>query len=109
MLLCGELLDQLLVELSARRGQRDHSVAGLVSVGGVERRRDDVHPKEHARPAAVRLVVDLAVPERRRVAVVEQPKLELGTENGSQRPLLGEPGERVRDEREDIDSQSEGE
>ena len=60
-------------------------------------------------PPPYGLVVDLAVPERRRVAVVEQPELELGAEHGSERPLLGEPGERVRDEREDIDSQSEGE
>ena len=84
-------------------------MAGLVSVGDVQRRRDDVDPQDHARAAAVRLVVDLAVPERRRVAVVEQAELELGSEHGSERPLLGEPGERVRDEREDIDSQSEGE
>jgi hypothetical protein len=109
VLLCGELFDQLLVELTALRGQRDHPVAGIVSVGCVQRRRDDVHPQDHARAAAVRLVVDLAVPERRRVAVVEQAKLELGSEDGSERPLLREPGERVRDEREDIDSQSEGE
>jgi hypothetical protein len=51
----------------------------------------------------------LAVPERRRVAVVEQPELELGAKDRGERPLLGEPGERMRDEREDIDSQSEGE
>jgi hypothetical protein len=49
------------------------------------------------------------MPERARIAVIEQVKLELGAEDGSDRPLLGEPGKRVRDEREDIDSQSEGE
>jgi hypothetical protein len=49
------------------------------------------------------------MPERARIAVVEQVKLELGSEDSSDRPLLGEPGERVRDKSEDIDSQSEGE
>jgi hypothetical protein len=44
--------------------------------------------------------------ERRRVAVVEQAKLELGSEDSRERPLLGEPGERVGDKREDIDAQS---
>ena len=83
-------------------------MAGAVAVGRLERGRDDVDAQHHARAAAVRVVVDLAVPERRRVAVVEQPKLELGAEHGSERTLLGEPGERVRDEREDIDAQSEG-
>jgi hypothetical protein len=81
-------------------------VVGAVSVGRVERRRDDVDAQHHARAAAIRVVVDLPLPERRRVAVVEQPQVELGPENGSQRPLLGEPGERVRKEREDIDAQS---
>jgi hypothetical protein len=59
--------------------------------------------------AAVRVIVDLAVPERRRVTVIEQPELELRAEYRGERPLLGEPGERMRKEREDIDSQSEGE
>jgi hypothetical protein len=84
-------------------------VARVLTVGRFERGRHDVDAQHHARAAAIRFVVDLAVPERRRVAVVEQPKLELGAEDGSEWPLLGEPGERVRDEREDIDLQSVGE
>ena len=51
-------------------------------------------------------VVNLALPERRRVAVVDQAQVELRPEDGRKRALLGEPGERVRDEREDIDAQS---
>jgi hypothetical protein len=84
-------------------------VAGALAVGRFERGRDDVDAQDHACAAAVRVIVDLAVPERRRVAVVEQPELELGAEDRGERPLLGEPGERMRKEREDIDSQSEGE
>ncbi len=57
-------------------------------------------------PPPYGLVVHLALLERCRVAVAEQAKVELGAEDGSERPLLGEPGERVRDEREDIDAQS---
>jgi hypothetical protein len=82
-------------------------VAGSTAVHRVERGRDDVDAQDHARAAAVRLVVDLAALERRGVAVVEEAELELGAEDGRERPLLGEPGERVRDEREDIDAQSE--
>ena len=106
MLFSGELLDQLLIELAALRRQSDHPVVGAVSVGRVERRCDDVDPQHHARPAAVRVVVHLPLVERCRVAVAEQAKVELRPEDGSERPLLGEPGERVRDEREDIDAQS---
>ena len=48
--------------------------------------------------AAVRLVVDLAGGERRVVAVVEEPQVELVAEHGRNRTLLGEPGERVGNE-----------
>jgi hypothetical protein len=81
-------------------------VLGTFPVGRVERGSDDVDPQDHACAAAVGIVVDLALPKRRRVAVVEQPQVELGAEDGRERTLLGEPGERVRDEREDIDAQS---
>ena len=104
-LLLGKLLHQLLIELASLRRQRDHPVAGSPAVDRVESGRDDVDPENHPRAAAVRLVVDLASRERRRVAVAEQAELELGTEHGSDRTLLGEPGERVWDEREDIDAQ----
>ena len=60
LLLPGELLDQLLVELAALRRQRDHPVAGSPAVDRVERGRDDVDAQHHPRAAAVRLVVDLA-------------------------------------------------
>jgi hypothetical protein len=81
-------------------------VLGALSVGRVERGCDNVDAQDHARAAAVRVVVDLALLERRRVPVVEQAQVELRAEDGSERPVLGEPGERVRDEREDIDAQS---
>ena len=106
MLFSGELLDQRLIELAALRRQSDHPVSGAVSIGRIERCRDDVDPQHHARAAAVRVVVHLALLEGRRVPVVEQPEVELGAEDSRKRPLLGEPGERVRDEREDIDAQS---
>ena len=83
-------------------------MVGKPAVGRVERGRDDVDAQHHARAAAVRLVVHLAGLERRRVAVVEQAELELSAEHGRERALLGEPGERMRDEREDIDSQGDG-
>ena len=106
MLFSGELLDQRLIELAALRRQSDHPVIGTLSVGRVERRRDDVDPQHHARAAPVRVVVHLTLVERCRVAVAEQAKVELGPEDGRKGPLLGEPGERVGDEREDIDAQS---
>jgi hypothetical protein len=81
-------------------------VARVLAVRRFERGCDHVDAQDHARAAAVRVVVDLAVAERRRVAVVEQPELELGAEHGSDGTLLGEPGERVREEREDIDLQA---
>jgi hypothetical protein len=101
-----ELVDQLLIELAALGRQRDHPMLGGVSVDRVESGRDDVHAQDHARAAAVGVVVDLPLLERRRVPVIEQPEVELGPEDGRKRPLLGEPGKRVRDEREDIDAQS---
>ena len=106
MLFSGELLDQPLIELAALRRQSDHPVVGAVPVSRVERRRDDVDPQNHARAATVRIVVHLTLVERCRVAVAEQAKVELGPEDGRKGPLLSEPGERVRDEREDIDAQS---
>ena len=102
----GEVFDQLLVEPASLGGQGDHPVFSVLVVRRFECGCDHVDAQHHARAAAVRVVVDLAVPERRRVAVVEQPQVELGPENGSEGPLLGEPGERVREEREDIDAQS---
>ena len=58
VLLARELVDDPLVELPAlRRQQRDHQVRGQAVVDALERRRDDVHPQDHARAAAVRLVV----------------------------------------------------
>ena len=40
--------------------ERDHAPVGRGAVDRVERGRDDVHAQHHPRPAAVRLVVDLA-------------------------------------------------
>ncbi len=96
-LLGGELLDDRLRQLPALRGQRDDPVAGLAAVGGVERSRDDVDAEHHAGAAPVRLVVDLAGAERRRVAVVEEAELELRPEHARKRLLLGEPGEGMRE------------
>ena len=69
----------------------------LAAVGGLERGGDDVDAQDHPRAAAVRLVVDLAGAERRRVAVVEEAQLELAAEDVRDRPLLGQPGIGVRE------------
>ena len=105
-LLAGELLDDRLVELAALRRERDHAVLGHAAVDGVERRRGDVHAQHHARPAAVRRVVHLAVRKRRRVAVAEEAQVDLGAEHGRERTLLGQPTEGVRNKGEDVDLHS---
>ena len=64
------------------RRQRDDPVVGHAAVDGVERGRDDVDAQHHAGPAAVRLVVDLTGAQRRGVAVVEEPQIELVAEHG---------------------------
>ena len=102
----GELLDDRLRQRPPLRRQRDHALRPLVAVHRLERSGDDVDAQHHARAAAVRLVVDLAGAKRRRVAVVEETQLELRAEHARDRPLLGEPGEGVRDECEDVDSHS---
>ena len=76
------------------RRERDHRAGRRAAVGGLERRGDDVDAQHHPRAAAVRLVVDLAGAQRRRLAVVEETQLELGAEDARDRPLLGEPGDR---------------
>ena len=99
-----ELLDELLVELSSLRRERDDAVLGRAAVDGVERRRDDIDAQHHPRPAAVRVVVDLTGAQRGRVAVVEDAELELVPENRRQRTSLADPVERSRNEREDVEA-----
>ena len=101
----GELLDDRLRERAALGRERDHRVGRLAAVGGLERSGDDVHAQHHPRSAAVRLVVDLSRAQRRRVAVVEEPQLELAAEDARDRALLGEPRIGVRNEGEDVDAQ----
>ena len=103
-----ELLDDGLRQRPALRRQGDDALRGLLAVDRVERRRDDVDAQHHPGAAAVRLVVHLAGAERRRVAVVEEPQLELGAEHGRERPLLGHPRERVRNLGEDVEAHSSG-
>ena len=100
----GQLFDERLVELAALRRERDHASRGCLAVDGLERRRDDVDPQHHPGAAAVRRVVDLAGTQRRRVAVVEEPELELGAEDGGDRLLLGQPAERVWHLGEDVET-----
>src|SRR5205085_4804564 len=100
----GELLHERLRELPSFRRERDDRPGRLRLVDGVERCGDDVHAEDHSRPAAIRLVVDLARAERCRVAVVEEPQLELSTEDVRDRPLLGQPGIGVGNEGEDVDA-----
>ena len=103
VLLARELVDDPLVELPALRRQRDHPVLGQAAVDALERRGDDVHPQDHPRAAAVRLVVDLA--PRRPVAVVEEAQVELAAEDGGDGALLGDGSEDMGYEREDVEAQ----
>ena len=99
----GELLHERLVERAAARRERDDPPLAPVAVDRVERGADDVHAKDHPGPAAVGLVVDLARAKRREVAVAPEAEVELLAEHARERPVLGEPGERRRDESEDVD------
>ena len=105
MLPLCELLDDLLRERPSLRRQRDHALRALVGVDGLEGRRDDVDAKHHPGAASVRLVVDLRVCERRRVAVAEQAQVQLVAEHGRNGPLLRQPREGVRDQGEDVELQ----
>ncbi len=100
----GELLDEVLIQLPALRRERDHPVVGRSAVDGVECGSHDVDTKHHARPAAVRVIVDLPRAERCGLPVVEDAKLELGAENRRERATLANPVERGRNEREDVET-----
>ena len=76
---------------------------GHAAVDRVECGRDDIHPQDHPRAAAVRFVVHLTGAERRRVAVREQPQVELGAEDRGDRALFGEPREGVGYECENVE------
>ena len=102
--LVRKLLDERLVELAAAGAERDDPVLERAAVRGVKRGRDDVDPQHHSRPAAVGLVVDLPCTERRRLAIVEHPQLELVAEDGGDRAPLPQPLKSVGYEREDVDS-----
>ena len=102
-LLVGELLDDVLRQLAALRRERDDTLVRHAAVDRVERSRDDVDPQHHAGAAAVRLVVDLRGTQRRAVAVREQAQIELAPEHGCNRRLLRQPGESMRNEREDVE------
>ncbi len=100
----GELLDEGLVELSPLRREGDQTARWLGTVGRLERRGDDVDAENHPGATAVGRVVDLAGAQRRRVTVVEEPKLELRPEDGGDRLLLGQPAERVWNLGEDVEA-----
>ena len=102
-LLDRELLDEGLGELPAFRRQRNDAVLRDTPVDRVERRRDDVDAQHHAGARRRRARRRPAGHERRVVAVGVQPQVELAAENRRDGALLGQPGERVRDEREDIE------
>src|SRR5439155_6751949 len=90
-------------ELTPLRTERDHRATRRAAVNRVECSRDDIDPQHHAGTAAVRLVIDLSVPKRCVIAIREEPEVELSTEHGGDRPLFGQPRERMRDEREDVE------
>ncbi len=102
---CASSSTMLLRQLPALRRERDHAMGRRAAVDRVERRRDDVDPQHHPRPAPVGLVVDAARVERGRVAVGEEPQVELAAEHRGERALLRQPREGRRNEREDIEAQ----
>ena len=101
----GKLFDDSLRQRPPLGRQGDHTLLRRVAVDRVERCRDHVDAQHHAGTATVRLVVHLAGPERRRVAIVEEAQLELGSEHRGERPLLRHPRERVRNLGEDVEAQ----
>ena len=103
----GELLHELLVELPPLGRERDDPVTGRAAVDRLESSRDDVHAQHHSRTTAVRVVVHLARAQGRGVAVVEDAQVELGAEHRSHGTALPEPGERTRDQREDVEKHDE--
>src|SRR5205807_1832493 len=82
------LLDHLLGQLPALRRERDDPVLRRFAVDGVESGRDDVDAQHEPRAAAVGLVVHFACSKGRRVAVVEEPELELRAQDRGKRPLF---------------------
>jgi hypothetical protein len=88
VLLAPELLHGSLVELPALRCQRDHAVLRERAVDTFQGCGDDVDAQDHSRAAAVRLVVHLPAGERRPVAIVVEPQVELTAEDGGDWALL---------------------
>ena len=104
---CSSVASSSIAVWSSRRPvrrQRHDPRRQRVAVDAVERGRDHVDAQHHAGAAAVRLVVDLSAAERREVAVVEEPKVELGPEHGRTGRPLRQPGEGRRNEGEDIEA-----
>src|SRR5258705_13494600 len=79
-------------------------MAASRAVDRFERGRDDVDAKHHPRAPSVGIVVHLTRGQWGRVAVVEDPELELVTEHGRDRTALLEPGECARDQGKDIEA-----
>src|SRR5580765_1874628 len=105
LLFLGQFLNDVLGQLATLRRERDDTMARDAAVDRVQRTRDDVDSQDHPGPAAVRFVVDLRGTERRAVAVGEQAQIELASEHGCNRLLLRQPGESMRNEREDVELQ----
>jgi hypothetical protein len=104
----GELLRHRIVERApgcrqhhdpARRWARRAPLAVHGAQGGI----DDVDPQDHPRPAPIWRVVDLAVGERRRVAVVEEAQVMAEAQRVADVTLALEPVEPFREEGEDVD------
>ena len=97
-----QLVREPVVEQPAGGREQNDPRLLAISVGGLQRRVDDVDAQHHPGAAAVRRVVHLAGIERRRVAVVEEAQLVPRAERVLHRALRGEPVERLREEREHV-------
>ena len=100
----GELLDERLVELPSLWRERDDAARALRRRTRPRARRRRRRRGAPSRSAAVRVVVHLPRAKWRRIAVVEEPQLELAAEHRREGLLLRQPGEGVRNLREDVDA-----
>ena len=102
--LARKLLDERLVELAALRRERDDAMAWKLAVHRLQRRGHDVDAQDHPGAAPVRIVVNLSRRERRGIPVVEESEVELAADDRRDWTALADPGERARNQREDVEA-----
>ena len=99
-----ELLDELLVELSALGREGNHALSGAPPYTASSAAATTSTRSTIPSTPGVGVVVDLAGAQRRRFAVVEDAEVELGSEYRCEGSALPNPVERSRNEREDVEA-----